>query len=364
MEDEENKVIETPIPDDDIDPGMTVDVPNREPVAYIYDPDDPRIDHLIDQVVEFCGYTLTEVPQNPDEEPGVPVPLDLDQPDPIDPDDPDKKGQIDPEKPGEPYPEQTDELDKLREAYKEAKAKNLQERAELWPKIWQAIRYISHLACWTDSDNDTFLTQVRKQIYDVNAICACSIRCCECDQNVVAIKLDYNPVPHNPFSIAHISGVYGGEILMDVIDKDYLNDHYNPATNTLYINRRDFPNLLLDKGCPCCLCEHKLTIVLEYAAGYDDIPDGLLPLICPIISKINESKIGMSSCHQAMTQVAGLLKRKKSGNVEYEWSNVNSDSQKTQTMYTELYNIANLDEVMAISRCYMLESVDEIGDVI
>lgn len=359
MEDEENKVIETPILDDEdpIDPGMMVDHPRTEPVSYIYDKDDPRIDPLIDQVAEFCGYELTEIPQNPDEEPGVPVAL-SDEPD-------EEYGGNEHDNSGaEPYPEQTDELDKLREEYKTALAQNLKERAELWPKIWQAIRYISHLACWTDSDNDTFLTQVRKQIYDTNAICSCSVRCCECDQNVVAIKLDYNPMPHNPFSIAHITGVYGGEILTDVISHEYLNDHYNPATNTLYINRRDFPNLLLDKGCPCCLCEHKLTITLEYLAGYDRIPDGILPLICPIIAKINEAKVSMSSCHQAMTQVAGLLKRKKSGNVEYEWSNVNSDSQKTQTLYTELYNIANLDEIMAISRCYMLESAEEIGDVI
>lgn len=356
MEEDDNKIVETPIPDD-IDPGMTVDTPNREPVAYIYDEDDPRVVHLVEQVADFCGYTLTEIPQNPDEDPGVPV-AQTDEPDP------DYGGNEHDNSSAEPYPEQTDELDKLREAYEEAKAQNLKERQELWPKIWQAIRYLSNLACWTDSDNDTFLTQIRKQTYSTVAKCACTTTCCECDQNVVAIKLDYNPVPKNPFSIAHITGVYGGEILVDVVDKDYLNDHYNPATNTLYINRRDFPKLLLDKGCPCCLCEHKLTISLEYAAGYDDIPDGLLPLICPIIAKINESKIGMSSCHQAMTQVAGLLKRKKSGNVEYEWSNVNSDSQKTQTMYTELYNIANLDEIMAISRCYMLESPEEIGDVI
>lgn len=365
MEDEENKVVTTPILDDDeIDPGMQVNTPNYEPVAYIYDPNDPRVVHITNQVIEFCGYEMTEVPQNPDEEPGVPVPLDDTEVEPIDPDDPDKKGQIDPDKPGEPYPEQTDELDKLREEYKIAKDQNLKEREELWPKIWQAIRYISHLACWTDTDNDTFLTSIRHQAVEVSAKCACTPECCECDANVITIKLDYWPVPHNPFSIAHLSGVYGGEILREVIDHEYLNDHYDPVTNTLYINRHDFPNLLFDKGRACCLCDHHITIDLEYLAGYDDIPDGILPIICPIISKINESKVSMSSCHQAMTQVAGLLKRKKSGNVEYEWSNVDSDSQKTQTLYTELYNIATLDEVMAISRCYILETPEEMGDVI
>lgn len=355
MEDDKGTVVETPILDDDIDPGMTVETPRVDPVAYIYDPDDPRVVHITDQVIDFCGYDFTEVPPNPDEEPGVPVPLDDDEPveDPVEnPDD------------GPVINDPDDHLDELRTAYEEAKAKNLAEREELWPKIWQAIRYISHLACWTDSDNDTFLTSIRTQVVEVSAKCACQPDCCECDKNVIAIHLDYAPVPHNPFSIAHLSGVYGGEILREVIGHEYLNDHFDPATNTLYISRRDFPNLLLDKGGCCCLCDHRIVIEIKYLAGYDDIPDGILPLICPIISKIDEAKVSMSSCHQAMTQVAGLLKRKKSGNVEYEWSTMNSDSQKTQTLYTELYDLAILDEVMAISRCYMLEAVEEIGDVV
>lgn len=265
MEDEENKVVETPIQDDDpIDPDMGVDTPNYEPVAYIYDPNDTRIVHITDQVIDFCGYEMTEVPQNPDEEPGVPVPLADDgeqKPQPgdpdfkIDPDDPDKTGQIDPDAPGNQPDDNTgdDALDKLREEYKLAKEQNLKEREELWPKIWQAIRYISHLACWTDTDNDTFLTSIRHQIEHVSAKCTCTARCCECDDNVIAIKLDYWPVPKHPFSIAHLSGVYGGEIIREVIDHEYLNDHYDRANNVLYINRRDYPNLLLDHGYPCCL---------------------------------------------------------------------------------------------------------------
>lgn len=364
MENEDNKVVETPILDDDIDPDMSVDSPRFDPVAYIYDKDDSRVVHITDQVIDFCGYELTEVPPNPDEEPGAPLPLSEDKPTQGDANGDDPAIE-DPGSPSEPYPEgESEELLKLREEYQTALAKNLEEREELWPKIWQAIRYISHLSCWTDTDNDTFLMSVRHQIEEVSAKCTCTQHCCECDDNVITIKLDYGPVPHNPFSIAHLSGVYGGEILREVIDHEYLNDHFDPVTGTLCINRRDFPNLLLDKGRVCCLCEHRITIDLEYLAGYEDIPDGILPLICPIISKIDEAKVSMSSCHQAMTQVAGLLKRKKSGNVEYEWSNVNSDSQKTQTMYTELYNLATLDEVMAISRCYMLEAADEIGDVI
>lgn len=351
-----NIVVETPIPDD-LDSGMEVFDIYSLPVPYVYDETNERVVHLTNQVIDFCGYQMTEIPQNPDEEPGVAVPLAEEGEE--------DNGEADIDDPvAEPYPEQTDELDKLREEYQAAVAKNLEERKELWPKIWQAIRYLSNLACWTDGDNDTFLTQLRHQTYSTVAQCACRPYCCECDKNVLMINLDYNPVPDKPFGKAVLTAVYGGEILRETIDNDYLNDHYDRSTNTLYISRRDFPNLLLDKGGCCCMCEHRVTVELEYLAGYDDIPDGLLTLICPIIAKINEAKIGMSSCHQAMTQVAGLLKRKKSGNVEYEWSTVDTDSQKTQTMYTELYDLALMDELMAISRCYMLEAVEEMGDVI
>lgn len=344
-----NIIIETPIEGEPFDKDFTVTY-DVSPLPYLYNPEDDRMNAILDQVVDFCGYELTEVPPKPDEEPGVPVPQD-DGPEEED----DNVGL---------YPELTDELDKLLEEYQTALAKSIEEKSKLWPKIWQAIRYISDITCWTDSDNDTFITQIRHQIASFNSENGCCLNCANCEDGTIAIKLAYLPHPEDFLLGGQISAVINGKVKRELITYDYLAAHYDEIEGVVYIDRYDFPKLLLNFGKGCCKCKLKVNIRLDYLAGYDQIPDGILQLICPFISKLEEAKIGMSNCHQAMTQVSGLLKRKKSGNVEYEWSTTDSASQRTQTLYTDLYNIATLDEVMAISRCYALDDDLEIGDVV
>lgn len=276
-----------------------------EPVAYLWVGGDTRQEALLKQVADFCGYELK----------------DAEHPDGVEP-------------------------------------------SEIWPKVWQAIRYISNITCWTDTDLETFLLSTRTQIYHAKQICACRPGCCKCDGDMIVIPVEYAPYPDNPFVSGKISVVIGGKVTTKDLTAEYLNEHFDHDTGKLYIMRDDFPDELLYNGNCCCLCRRDLAIVLKYNAGYTDIPDGILPLICPIVAKIDEAKLGMSNCHQAMTQVVGLLKRKKVGNVEYEWSNTDTDSARTQGLYTDIYNLASLDEIMALSRCYMIEEVSEIGDVV
>ena len=283
-----------------------------EPVPYVWVEGNEKQAALLKQVADFCGYDLKH--ENPETH--------------------EIEGEVEP--------------------------------ADIWPKVWQAIRYISNITCWTDSELETFLLSARKQVFHAETKCGCSWNCCKCDEDAIVIPLDYAPYPENPFVGGKISAMVNGRVVSEDITAEYLNEHLDPITGKVYIMRDDFPTILLDYGKCCCLCKRKVAILLEYNAGYEAIPDGILPLICPIVSKIEEAKIGMSNCHQAMTQVVGLLKRKKVGNVEYEWSNTNSDSTKTKTLYTDIYNIASLDEVMALSRCAMVDAIseEEIGDVV
>lgn len=353
-------------PNEDPKDPMEVDRPN--PVPYYYDKADERVVAITKQVADFCGYDLKSEVEIVEDE-GTSTGGSGNSTSAGDGDNENTENTTESVvDEGEEIPipddetiteEPSDELDE----YEEDESLKT-DPAELWPKIWQAIRYISNLTCWTDRDDDTFLTQIRRQNYEAATHCACCPTSCCCDEDQIVITLDYTPNPDNMWIGGRISAVVNGKLVVEDIDAKYLEDHYDYYTGKLYIMRADFPQILLDHSRCCCLRERKVNIGLEYLAGYDRIPDGLLPLICPIINKINESKIGMSDCHQAMTQVSGLLKRKKSGNVEYEWSTVNSDTQKTQTLYTDLYNIANVDEVMAISRCAMVDDVKEIGDVV
>ena len=181
------------------------------------------------------------------------------------------------------------------------------------------------------------------------------------------IPLEYAPL-YDAEDCMYVSGtisvVIGGKVVREEIPTDYLYEHTDPYTNKLYIMREDFPDLLLWNHRCCCLCRRNCTITLEYNAGYEVLPDGLLPLICPLLTKIDSAKIGLADCAAAMTQVVGLLKRKKVGNVEYEWSDQDSDTAVTQALFTDLFDVAMMAELEAISRCDDAMSIEEMGDVV
>lgn len=360
------------------------------PLPHQYDPEDSRVVSILETVSSFCGAEFTEVPQNPDEEPGVPVPLINDEeekPKPgdpdfvIDPDDPDKTGQIDPNTPGNPYPDwPSDELDKLREAYQTALAKNLEEKSDYWAKLWQVIRLISTMGCWTESHDDTFIIQYRTQRYEAEQVNGCACNRCMCDDDTIVIPIEYAPLElhpgedlnpiekqlaSRPFIKAVISVIVNGKRIEQVVDQKYLNERYDPYTKKLYINREDFPELLYAGGgkrC-CCLCKLKCIITLWYNAGYYTIPNAILPLVCQLMGKIEDSKKPLSDCTAAVTQVSGLLKSMKTGNIQYAWSDRDNVLGNTQALFTEIYNIASMAELYGLSRC-MAVIHEEAGDVI
>lgn len=353
------------------------------PLPYTYDPEDSRVTAILDEAAAFCGMEFTEVPPNPDseEEGGDVMPLDGDTP--VEEEDNDKNHDgipdiEEPASPAEPYPEQTDELDKMREAYKNALAKNTAEKEEYWAILWQVIRLISTMGCWTESHDDTFIIQYRTQQYAAEQASSCTCHCCKCDEDVIVIPIDYAPLEINPdeslnpiekkmtakpFIKGVISVVVNGKREEVTIDQEYLNERYDPYTQKLYINREDFPELLYNQGRCCCLCLRKLTITLWYNAGYYGIPKTLLPLVCQLVGKIKDSKKPLSDCEAAVTQVCGLLKSMKTGNIQYAWSDNDSKLANTQALFTEIYNIASMTELFGLSRCDIINQ-EEAGDVI
>lgn len=236
--------------------------------------------------------------------------------------------------------------------------------ALLWKKIWLAIRFLSLHACWTDGDDDTLIMQCRTQRATANQLCGCTKRCCNCDDDHIIIPLEYAPVNEEPFVSGTITVMVAGKFVKKELTAEYLDNHLDPYTNKLYIMRDDFPDIFYwDHKC-CCMCKRQLTITLQYNAGYEKLPNGLLPLICPIISKIDDAKISLSDCASAMTKTVGLLKRKKNGNVEYEWSDKDNGASATETLLTDIFDVALVAELQAISRCGEISVPEEFGDVI
>lgn len=352
------------------------------PLPYVYDQEDSRVVDILNSVADFCGKEFTIVPPNPDGEKdpdtgevegGVPVPQ-------ADEETETETETESEESSAEPYPEETDEIDKLREAYKAALAQNLAEKQSYWAVLWQVIRLISTMACWTESHDDTFIVQWRKQVFEAKQVNGCCKDCCNCDEDVVIIPIEYAPLEKHPdpdktqpweqdfdgrpFSGGVINVVINGKPQQTKIDAEYLNEHYDPYTQKLYINREDFAEVLYAKGCSsCCLCERSLTITLYYNAGYYSIPQALLPLVCQLMGKIEDSKLPLSDCTAALSQVSGLLKSMKTGNIQYTWSDNDNKLANTQNLFAEVYNVASLAELFGLSRCDIVNRVDA-GDVV
>ena len=282
---------------------------NNETIAalpYVYDAENERLNTILEQVAEFCGVE---------------------------------------------FPEDEEERAKKKAVY--------------WAKLWQVIRFISNVTCWTEQATDTFITQTRVQHFSVEQVCGCRPGCCKCDEDEILIPLDFAPVAgETPFVSGKIVVFINGEPVSEEIPVDYLNEHYDDATGKLHLIRSDFPDTLLYKNRCCCLCRRKAVITLKYNAGYDFLPAGLLPMMCPLIAKIESSKNGLNDCANTMTEVAGALKFKKIGNIQYQWSDVETTNQKTYSLYTDLYNLSTLDEVYSISRCLIAETPEEMGEVV
>ena len=172
-----------------------------------------------------------------------------------------------------------------------------------------------------------------------------------------SIELEHTVKPFIGGEIHAVDPVTGYQV--EKIPAEYLNTHYNPHTQKVIINPMDFPIL----GAGKCECPEEVDIVLYYNAGYCTIPQALLPLVCQLMHKIEDAKVSINDCAGAMTQVSGLLKSKKIGNIQYQWSDKDTEQSKTQALFTEIYNLANMDELFSLSRCDIINQ-EEMGDVI
>lgn len=237
-----------------------------------------------------------------------------------------------------------------------------QKDADTWAYIWQVLRRLSLLTCWAEKADDTFVLQVRTQNFSVKQVNKCCRKCCRCDEDVIRVPLAYEPVPEQGYVSGKMTLVIGGRLVTEILDPEYLAEHTDWETGILYINREDFPTLLLYKGSCCCLCNRDVRITLVYNAGYRILPNGILPVVCKLIDQVDTDT--SDNCATAMTEVSGLLKRKKVGNVEYEWDASDKSSYTLDKLIAELNTLGVLSEVMVYSRCSIAEPEEETGEVV
>ena len=132
--------------------------------------------------------------------------------------------------------------------------------------VKEIIDLVSMYTCWTNDPCDTFLLGARKEVIELPS-------CIDCPFKFVPF---YHPFDLESFKFTVVK-LQGTEITeTEVTDYTYLNGEF--------ILNLPLPSCKC--SCKHCGCDPEYTLVVEYDAGYEGLPDCLLPVFCNLLDVI------------------------------------------------------------------------------
>lgn len=142
----------------------------------------------------------------------------------------------------------------------------------------QLITLVSSLTCWTNKPCETFLSSEREQYFplEVNP-------CCGCDYLTMKKELFYEQVKTDSFSVFLIMRDGIKEYEVEIEPEDF---YYIQRNNHIKIDLRKYLNQ------NPCSCEVAEGIIVRYTAGFEEIPNCLLPVFCDMLQYV----IAMNKC--------------------------------------------------------------------
>lgn len=143
--------------------------------------------------------------------------------------------------------------------------------------VLEAINIVSMFTGWTYRCCETFLTSERKEVIPI-------ARCMPCGMEYSPYYWPYDPESFS-FTLIKQRGI--------VEESENVEAVYSEVDDNFKLS---FPN-----DCCCggkeCGCPTKYKLMVTYLAGYDQIPDCLLPVFCEIVRIIHEKNLCCkSSC--------------------------------------------------------------------
>lgn len=150
----------------------------------------------------------------------------------------------------------------------------------------ELISLISTYTCWTQKPCETFLQMERKEVIDLPD--------CVCDCDVFTFEPFYRPFEVDSFTFT-------------LVEQNGIQDLSSPITDYIYSEADENFRLILglpNCGCrPHCGCESKYKLVVTYIAGYESIPECLLPVFCDALQWIREkNKCDCEQCAECTTE--------------------------------------------------------------
>lgn len=127
----------------------------------------------------------------------------------------------------------------------------------------ELINLISVYTCWAQKPCETFLETERKEVKDLPS--------CVCDCDVYEFEPFFTPFDPDSFEFTLVeqNGIEETLTVLSSVAYSEVDEKF----------RVELP--LPSCGCkPRCGCESKYKLLVTYAAGYEAIPECLLPLMC------------------------------------------------------------------------------------
>ena len=135
--------------------------------------------------------------------------------------------------------------------------------------VQEIINLISMYTCWTNEPCDTFLIGERREIIDLPP-------CLDC-----AFKFEpfFHPYDEDTFKF---TVVHQNDMEVESTDVEYV---YNSATGKFLVDV-GLPSCRCMPRNPCKPCNDEYKLVVTYQAGYESLPDCLLPVFCNLLDVI------------------------------------------------------------------------------
>lgn len=136
----------------------------------------------------------------------------------------------------------------------------------------ELINLISSYTGWMQHPCETFISDVRKEVIDIpNCICECDV-------------YEFEPL-YYPFD--------KDSFVFTLVEQNGIQETTTVLTNVAYSEvdekfRMELPLTSCKCSKPKCGCESKFKLLVEYVAGYELLPDCLLPLFCEALGWIAE----------------------------------------------------------------------------
>ena len=151
--------------------------------------------------------------------------------------------------------------------------------------IVELVNVVSMATCWMKKPCETFLTGERKEVIPLPD-------CLDCP---ITFEPHYYPYEIDSFSFSLVKVKCVEEEIIPLSEYSY-----SAVDNVFRIN----PEIPSCNCKPCtCGCDPEYKLLVTYTAGYDELPDCLLPVFCDILELIHDKRkceCGCNVCDEGM----------------------------------------------------------------